>query len=771
MAPSWILIFSAFIAVAATAGATAFILRGYTDDVAQAKKDLTNLALALAGPTDEALQAIEALQKVIFERLNKSGILTGEDFRKVGANRTIYEILAAKAGELPQVNSLTIIDEAGIVIATSKRWPIPNDIYVADRAYFQSLSSDPQLQIYVSEPLVARITGKKAVIFARKITDINGGFIGVIVASIDLRHFDNICRNLVQAPTVSIGLYRCDGVFLAQLFNQGLSFSKNNTDRCSEITRQILDDGKSVSSFTSPMDRRERIVAVQSLDHYPVCVVVSEAAPNIFSGWRIESALIGVIALLMNLAIGIAGFMGLKQLRDSLVRVESESFLARHDVLTMLPNRLLFQEEMEQAISQMRKTKKQFAVLLLDLGGFKEINDTYGHPVGDLLLKAVAGRLQRTVRKVDFVARVGGDEFAVIHHDIENRQDTSELADRLIAEMYKPFEIAGKRLSISASIGAAMAPEHGLNLNDLLRAANIALYAAKSDPKDDFRFYDAKMNDQRLAQKAFEDDLRHAVDNNEFEVFYQPILELHTDQIWGFEALVRWKHPKKGYILPASFIPLAEETALIGPLGDWVLQEACSTAVKWPSPFKVAVNLSPAQFKTRDILASVKQALSESSLPPERLALEITETVLLDQTVNTTLREIKKLGVSISLDDFGTGYASLSYLRSFPFDKIKIDRSFVSEMLQAPDSRAIVRATLALARDLKMTTTAEGVETQAQLRALTEAGATQAQGYVISEPLPVDKVLPFVEAHNARRRGVSDTLGATTPLPLRKALG
>jgi predicted signal transduction protein with EAL and GGDEF domain len=348
------------------------------------------------------------------------------------------------------------------------------------------------------------------------------------------------------------------------------------------------------------------------------------------------------------------------------------------------------------------------------------------------------------------IARIGGDEFAIIQWDVERPEDTATLATRLLEEVCKPYNLRGDLVAIGVSIGVAMAPDDGTDPDRLLKSADLALYSAKSDRRGTFRFHEPEMDAKYLARRALEQDLRQAIDAGELELFYQPLVDLGTDLITGFEALLRWRHPERGFVSPAVFIPVAEETGLIGPIGEWVLQEACRRAATWPASIRVAVNLSAVEFKLRDVVASVRQALASASLPADRLELEITESALLDDnSAAETLHQIKALGVGIALDDFGTGYASMSYLRSFPFDQIKIDKSFVQEMDGSPDSAAIVYATLDLARRLGMTTTAEGVETQEQLNALRDAGCTKAQGYLIAQPMAAQNTASFLAEQGA----------------------
>jgi diguanylate cyclase (GGDEF)-like protein/PAS domain S-box-containing protein len=430
------------------------------------------------------------------------------------------------------------------------------------------------------------------------------------------------------------------------------------------------------------------------------------------------------------------------------------SHMARHDALTNLPNRTLFREELERALKRVKRND-QLAVLCLDLDHFKKINDSLGHPIGDALLNEAAARLRTCLSPGDTVARLGGDEFAIVQF-CDGCEPTAvpALAGRIVEVVSAPYEIQGHQLVIGVSVGISLAPEDGDNPDELLKNADLALYRAKADGRGTYRFFETGMDARAQARRLLELDLRLALQRNEFEVHYQPIRDLATGEIVVCEALVRWRHPERGLIPPLNFIPLAEETGLIIQLGDWVLRQACRDAVKW-STACVAVNLSPVQFRDRDLVATVKDALAQCGLPADRLELEITESVLLQNSEGTRamLHALRRLGVKISLDDFGTGYSSLSYLRSFPFDKIKIDRSFVSELATRKDSLAIIRAVTGLGKSLGITTTAEGVETDAQLDMLSREGCTQAQGYLISKPRPIAEVEDLLI--NTRRNAVA----------------
>ncbi|MGH6788940.1 MAG: putative bifunctional diguanylate cyclase/phosphodiesterase, partial [Pseudolabrys sp.] len=411
--------------------------------------------------------------------------------------------------------------------------------------------------------------------------------------------------------------------------------------------------------------------------------------------------------------------------------------MARHDALTNLPNRMLFREKLVQTLQR----GERLAVLFLDLDRFKSVNDTLGHSIGDALLCAATERLQMAVRGADTVARFGGDEFAVVQTGARPT-DATELASRIIASLAEPFEVMGHQVVIGTSIGIAIAPTDGSEPDQLLKNADMALYRAKAEGRGTYHFFQQEMDAQMQARRILELDLRRALSANEFELYYQPLVEIATSDVSGFEALVRWNHPERGLVPPDEFIPVLEEIGLIAALGDWVIKQACLDAAKWPGKLSVAVNLSPAQFRNQTLALSVISALGTSGLAATRLELEITETVLLQDNpmVLDALHQIRNLGVRISMDDFGTGYSSLSYLRSFPFDKIKIDRSFIKELGKKADCMAIIRAVTRLGGSLGMTTTAEGVETKEQLEILRAEGCTQAQGYLFSPPRPVSEV-------------------------------
>jgi diguanylate cyclase (GGDEF)-like protein/PAS domain S-box-containing protein len=411
--------------------------------------------------------------------------------------------------------------------------------------------------------------------------------------------------------------------------------------------------------------------------------------------------------------------------------------MAHHDSLTGLPNRVKLREQLEQALTRL-DTGRHCAVICIDLDRFKEVNDTLGHPIGDGLLQAVTGRLRRHLPRIDILARLGGDEFAIVQSSTDQPDDAVLLAARLIRDLSQPYGIDGHRVIVGASVGIASAPRDGSDPDLLLRNADLALYRAKAEGRGRFRVFEPRMDEEAQRRRTLELDLRRAISERQLALVYQPLVNMQSGRITGFEALLRWQHPERGCIAPADFIPIAEETGLIVPIGEWVLHNACAEAATWPEPLKVAVNLSGIQFRSAGRFDVVAAALRSAGLAPQRLELEVTESAMIqdwDDAV-AVLERIKRLGVQVSMDDFGTGYSSLSYLRRFPFDKVKIDQYFIHELSRGTESRTIIRAIVDLCRALGIATTAEGVETEEQLAVVGAEHCTEAQGYLLIRPVP-----------------------------------
>jgi diguanylate cyclase (GGDEF)-like protein/PAS domain S-box-containing protein len=424
------------------------------------------------------------------------------------------------------------------------------------------------------------------------------------------------------------------------------------------------------------------------------------------------------------------------------------AFMAQHDGLTGLPNRNLLRQQMDEILSYTRRSGDKVAVLVLGLDNFKSVNDALGHGIGDKLLRGVAKRLRSTLREEDIVARLNSDEFAIVQSGLTRPEDAVLLCRRLLEAIGDPYLLDGHSIVIGASIGIAMAPSDGDESERLLKNADMALSRAKNEQRGTFSFFEAGMDARAQSRRKIELDLRDAIQNDVLRPYYQPLIDLSTGRITGFEALVRWPHPERGMISPAEFIPVAEETGLINALGGLMLRRACMDAALWPDEVSVAVNLSPLQFRGGNLLSVVMDTLKQSGLPPKRLELEITETLLLEKSsqVLATLHALRALGVRISMDDFGTGYSSLSYLRSFPFDKIKIDQSFVRDLGANPDAQAIVRSIISLGAGLGVIITAEGVETEAELSCLRAEGCHEGQGFLFSRARPNVEIIELLKA-------------------------
>src|ERR1700722_338223 len=468
-----------------------------------------------------------------------------------------------------------------------------------------------------------------------------------------------------------------------------------------------------------------------------------------------------------NVADRTALLLGLYQkLRvEMAVREESDArslHLAYHDSLTGLGNRLLFKEQLEDVLKDVLGASKPVAVLFVDLDGFKGVNDTLGHSIGDLLLKSLANRIRDILPVNGRIARLGGDEFAILQISAEQPSAAIALAKNLIEVVGQPCTIEGYDVTVSASVGVAVADAGSMNAEGFLKSADIAMYGAKAAGPGNYRMFDSEMDAAVQARSALEREMRNGIVQNEFRLYYQPLVNLQTQKVTAFEALMRWQHPARGVVSPTEFISLAEETGLIVRLGEGALREACSDGVGWPEDISGSVNLSAVQFAKGDLVSTVMNALASSGLPASRLELEITESILLEGSDHNVriLEQLHELGVRISLDDFGTGYSSIGYLRSFSFDKLKIDQSFVKDLLADEKSLAIVRAIVGLGSSFGITTTAEGVETEDQRSCLNQEGCTEVQGYLYSEPLPPSEIAPLLGSLGALRLAQTASTGS-----------
>jgi diguanylate cyclase (GGDEF)-like protein len=457
----------------------------------------------------------------------------------------------------------------------------------------------------------------------------------------------------------------------------------------------------------------------------------------------------GRIILVTNQPMPDGGWVDLQEDITEKSQAEQKiTWLARHDTLTEIANRFHFRETLDNWCQQLQPGTG-FALHWIDLDHFKNVNDTLGHPAGDALLKSVAKRLRGILRGPDVVARLGGDEFAIIQSGVTTEKQAAKLAKRVLRAIGQPHHVLGREVRAAASIGIVLAPSQGRDPDELLKSADLALYRAKASGRGAYAFFQPVHDQKSGERRSLEGDLRTAIEEEQFELYYQPIVELERKEVMGFEALMRWHHPQRGMVSPGEFIPLAEETGLIVEIGAWALQEACREAANWPQHIKVTVNLSSVQFELGDLFTAVRNALDVSGLNPGRLELEITESLLLRDEAKThdILHKLRSLGVKFALDDFGTAYASLSYLRSFPFDKIKIDRTFIADLdrPKRKDCMAIIHAVAGLAKKMDMSTVAEGIETLDQLKTVTDAGCDEVQGFYFSEPVPAQQIKAVID--------------------------
>jgi diguanylate cyclase (GGDEF)-like protein len=708
--------------------------------LADSERELKNTVLILSEQIDRSFQALDFVQSSVIQKIESLKISSTQEYMRQMSGEDVHVMLEDKVSGLSHVDNLSLFDSDGDLLNFSHEWPIPA-INIADRDYFQRLKLDSQLTSVISRPLQGRVTGAWSIFLARKVLAPNGEFRGVVTGTIELSYFENFFSSIALGNESSVTLYGSDGVVLVRYPHKdsviGLLFPP--------VIEALKDKDGGTIRFKSLFIGKDRLLAAHRIAHYPLYVSAAVDTETALADWRDETrALLGAGGLAV-LAILIMFFLIVRQVAQthqlSSKRLEH---LAHYDALTGLPNRVLFREQLGESL-KWTKRGEQFAVLFLDLDQFKMVNDTLGHSVGDELLKAVAGRLRGCLRETDIVARLGGDEFAVIQTSIAGPDDVIDLVTRILRAIREPCEAGGHQLVSDTSVGIAIAPDDGTDPDQLLKNADLAMYGAKADGRGTYRFFMPAMDARVKDRRALEFDLRKALMRDGLELYYQPVVSLRDNTITRFEALARWRHAERGMVTPAEFIPIAEETGLVIQLGEWVLRTACADAAAWPGDIGVAVNVSPVQFKSGGLVQLVIEALAASNLPARRLEIEITEAVLLrdDEATLAVLHQLRGLGVRIALDDFGTGYSSLNYLQRFPFDTIKIDRSFIKDVAIPGGSRSIVQAVEILATARNSTTTAEGVETVQQRETLRSLGCTEMQGYLFSRPLPAAEVAAF----------------------------
>ncbi len=772
---------------------------------------------------------------------------------------------------------VAIIDAKGISRG-SNAGPVPKKpIDISDREHFKVHANSNDDKLFISKPVIGRASRKWSVQFTRRLSNPDGSFGGIVVASLDPAHFTSFFDRIDLGATTSVAMIGNDGVVRSSGGGDAVKLALGQDLSDSGLFRQI--QKKTDTTFLESDMRADDTLVVTAKDvrGHPLWVTVSTREADIYkdawSGLAQNALIVACLTVLALIALEMIlraearaaqkarqlaltlehigqGIMlvtkdrqvpiinercaellmlpralinnplrvdeiahyktwnGSTQLWDEAgaaaaddqqargtssktsirdfkrpdgafievrktplpdgsfvqtftditTRREAEAYIARlasEDPLTSLPNRRVFLAKLRELCDS--PEERQFAVLFMDMDRFKVVNDTIGHRTGDHLLIQVAQRLRVMLRESDVLSRLGGDEFAVLLPAVASRAFVEDVAKRITAAMAQTFSVEQHVISASLSIGIALGPVDGKSADDLLVAADLALYAVKVASRGTYRFYERSMNDDVNLRREVELELREALKHDSLQLHYQPIIDLQSQSVAGFEALARWPHATKGMISPAQFIPIAEECGLIEQLGEWVLLQACRTALEWPANAKISVNVSPIQLKNSDLVATIRRVLATTGLDPHRLVLEFTETIFIEDSERTlsTLHKLKDIGVQIALDDFGTGYSSLSYLRSFPFDTVKIDRSFVSDLGSGTSSNVIVQAIILIAGGLGIRTVAEGVETDEQLRFLRLLGCKQVQGYLLGMPAPSTESIATMEQWRPQEAAVA----------------
>jgi diguanylate cyclase (GGDEF)-like protein len=691
------------------------------------EQDTANIALVVEQNVERTSSELDRILKFLRDTYERSGY-----------SADWPQLLKAEYTIDDEAVQIAIIDKNGMMITSTALLYPREPVDLSDREHFLVHAKSNVDKLFISKPVLGRASGKWSVQFTRRFNNADGSFAGVIVISLDPAHLAKTYSTLKLGAGNGLVLLGEDGIIRAGsgTYSNALGSPYLGPNPATQLGD--TSDTKVIS--VGEADDHDQIIASKRVAGYPLEVIVTADDSAKTASQRHKEFIYFAGTGAFSLAVLFAMF-AIAYRRH---RFETEIVkLARHDSLTGLSNRLHFSEILDGAFARGQE-ERNFALHVIDLDGFKSINDTYGHPIGDCLLLAVAQRLRANLRTSDVLVRLGGDEFAVIQGLDTCENDAGWLAARICEIIAQPFQVGRLNLNISASIGIAFGASDAFTTVDLLRIADLALYSAKEAGRGTFRFFSEDMNEKVIARRDLETGLAKALERKELELFYQPIISIARKEVVGYEALLRWRRPERGLVSPAEFIPLAEQTGLIIPIGEWVFHQACNDLAKCPEHLTVAVNCAPIQFKSENLVPSVKHALLESGLNGSRLRIELTESTLMqnDGATLSKLEELRALGIGMSIDDFGTGFSCLGYLQRYPIDCIKIDRSFVLNLTNRRSGTSIVRAIIALASGLEMSTVAEGVETEDQLRELAEMGCAHVQGFLFSRPLPASEILP-----------------------------
>jgi diguanylate cyclase (GGDEF)-like protein len=638
---------------------------------------------------------------------------------------------------------IAILDAAGKMITSTRMLYPEKPVDLSDREHFRVHVNSTEDRLFISKPLVGRASQSWSVQFTRRLTDAAGKFAGVVVISLDPSYLTRAYANVDLGQSGGLALVGDDGIVRAE----GGSFTgylgKALPTEAAETSAGLADGGVAIR-LTEPGETL-RITAVRDVEGFPLKIVIARSDFLSESAWASNRMSYLTVALLLTVVCLLVMVFTIRRRQQYEARLKQ---LASVDSLTRLSNRREFHAQLKPMLAGANKVAQPFAVHVIDLDRFKEINDLHGHPTGDKLLAAVGERIRASMRSTDTVARLGGDEFAVIQRDVTTVEPVIAVAERLCSELAKPYTIDGNVVEIGASIGSV---ENGLvfaDIAELLRAADLALYEVKANGRNDYRLFEERMNEEAKTRREVEIGLKEALARDGFDVHYQPIVDIKSGEVTGYEALLRWRHPVRGNIPPSDFIPIAEQTGLIVEIGAWILRRACKEIARRSDDLTVSVNISAVQFRMTDMTATVARVLTETGLSASRLKVEITESLLLNHGEQTLaqITSLRALGVQVAIDDFGTGYSSLTYLQNYPVDCVKIDRSFVKNLGSGRNATAIIKAIVALASGMGMTTVAEGVETKEQLHELSVIGCCEAQGYLLSRPKLASDILPPVRS-------------------------
>ncbi len=719
----------------------------------------TSLAKVLVSQADATLKKIDTVLLSVQQKLSE----TPADLRP--APSVMNQILASHLALIGESQSLRVADAQGRFIYDASG--VLHSATISDREYFSHNRDDPNGELVISEPLFARITHNWVVTVSRRINDDRGEFAGLIQAAVRAEFFENFYASLNLGKPYSVTLVDEKLRMLARFPATQEQLGK---PIMSPLLRDFIASGASDTQYTtiSVVDNVERSYMVRKVGPYPLYLIIGHTKSDQLSAWyqQLGWSIVGIVVLggvlLGWIVVWLRSYDSALALAGRMtsayeITLQRMRHLAGHDPLTDLPNRALLEERMAAALAETKGRRADLVLMFIDLDHFKDINDTLGHGVGDKLLVQVAERLRQSLTDQDTISRQGGDEFAVLLRGYASLTRVAEVAQRLIDELDPPFVVNEHELRVTASIGISVYPQDGPDIVTLLKNADTAMYQAKAEGGRGFHFFTEEMNARVLNRVTLDKNLHSALLNQEFILHYQPQVDGASGQITGVEALIRWHHPQQGEISPAQFIPAAEESGIINGIGDWVLNQACLQARRWLDlgmpELTMAVNISAVQLRQPDFVAKVMAALCRHGLPAEYLELEITESALIRDTqrIVRILNELRKQGVRLSVDDFGTGYSSLAYLKNLPFDKIKIDQSFIRGIPEREDDTAITEVIIGIAKSLKMELIAEGVETKEQYDFLLQHHCQQMQGYFFGKPVPAaeieQRLLQSVEAN------------------------